>query len=137
MQAIEALAGWRFEAFQNAPTPAARADAYVGGVAEDAVWMPPHASLVRGRSAIREWAEEFFSNWELEIATSTDVTTSLSEDLAVRRWTSMGTFVPYAGGDPVPFHQKFIEVLSKQPDGSWLISMRMWNSNNDEPDIWH
>ena len=122
---------------QNAPTPAAQADAYVRGLAEDAIWMPPHTSLVSGRDAIREWAKEFFSNWALEIAASTDVTVKISGDLAVRRWVSMGTYVPRGAGEAVPFHQKFVEVLTRQADGAWLISIQGWSSNNDQPDIWH
>jgi uncharacterized protein (TIGR02246 family) len=134
--AINELRSERFEAFQNAPTPAAKADAYVRGVAEDAIWMPPHSSLVSGRDAIREWANEFFSNWTFEIAASTDVTVKISGDLAVRRWVSMGTYAPQGAGEPVQFHQKFVEVLTRQEDGSWLISIQMWSSNNNQPDIW-
>ena len=135
LASIEAVAFDRFEAIRSARTPAAQADAYVRGVARDAVWMPPHASFVSGRDAIRDWAEEFFSNWVIEIAASTDVTTMISGDLAVRRWVSMGTFVSRGGGEAVPFHQKFVEVFSRLDDDHWQISLRMWSSNNDQPDI--
>lgn len=137
LAAIEEVAFNRFEAFQSAPTPAAQADAYVRDVAVDAVWMPPHASLVSGRDAIRDWAEEFFSNWVLEISASTDVRTMISGDLAVRRWVSMGTHLSRGDGEAVPFHMKSVEVFSRQDDGSWVISLRMWSGNNDQPDIWH
>lgn len=135
LEAIEAAAFDRFEAFQSAPTPAAQADAYVQGVAADAVWMPPDASLVSGRDAIRDWAEEYFSTWVLEVSASTDVKTVISGDLAVRRWVSMGTLNSRDGGDAVPFHMKSVEVFSRLSDGSWVLSIRMWNSNNDQPDI--
>jgi ketosteroid isomerase-like protein len=133
---IQSMYASRFNSFQSASTPEAQADAYVLDVADDAVWMPQNAAPVRGKAAVRAYIEEFFRTYILE--TDSQVIESLDADgeLASRRFMTDGTYVIRATGKRVAFDQKYIDVLKKQPDGSWKITLHMWSNNNSEPSIW-
>jgi ketosteroid isomerase-like protein len=112
------------------------ADAYVEDLTEDAVWMPQNAPPVRGKAAVHAWAEEFFGQYILEIDSQEVEPLQIGEKLAIRRFVSTGTYVERESSRRVPFDQKYIDVLEKQPDGSWKLTSHMWSSNNKEASIW-
>ena len=134
--AIESMFAARFQAFQKAPTPAEMADAYVRDVTEDAVWMPPNSPPVQGKEAVRAWAEDFFNNWVLQLDDTSSELPEIGGNVAVRRFTSTGVYIPRSGGESVPFDQKYVDVLRKDADGSWKLTLHMWSISNREPSIW-
>ena len=96
---------------------------------EDFVCMPPNDRIVEGRAAIQAWAEE--SGFQFE-----EVSTSITEidgrgDLAYFRATYSLTF---GGEEPFTDVGKWIAILRKQPDGSWLYSAWIWNSDLPLPE---
>lgn len=133
---IQAMYASRLDSFQSAPTPEAQANAYVSDVAENAVWMPQNAAPVRGKAAVRAYIEDFFRAYVLEIDSQEIESLDAGSELAIRRFLTSGTYVIRATGERVPFDQKYIDVLRKQPDGSWKLTLHMWSSNNSEPSIW-
>lgn len=69
------------------------------GKSTDAIFMNPDAPAIEGKAAIREWITQRFSEVDLET------------------------------GDTVFVDWKEIATLRRQPDGSWLVSRVIGNSN--------
>jgi len=96
---------------------------------EDFVWMPPNDRILEGQEAIVAYTEE--SGFQFE-----EVSTSITEidgrgDLAYFRATYSLTF---AGEEPFTDVGKWIAILRKQPDGAWLYSAWIWNSDLPLPE---
>jgi len=95
--------------------------------AVDAVFMPPNAPIYEGRDA---------EVGHLEAAPPVlSYSSALVEvdgygDLAYARGTySLSLLV---GADTVAMEGKWVQIFRKQPDGSWFITLDIWNSNAPE-----
>jgi ketosteroid isomerase-like protein len=97
---------------------------------ENAVLMPPNQGAVEGRAAIRA----FFGGFPaLPDFTGTPVDIDGRGDLAYVRGTYSLT-VPVMGGRPAQSdHGKFVEIRRRQPDGKWLVSVDIFNSDMPLP----
>ena len=92
----------------------------------DAAFMPPNESAVQGRAAIQSWMNAF------PPVTAFSLTPQLVDgrgDLAYVRGTYMMTLTPPGAPAPVEDHGKYIVIERKQPDGSWLITEDIFNSD--------
>jgi uncharacterized protein (TIGR02246 family) len=98
--------------------------------ATDARLMPPNADIIEGRSAIEVFVKEF-------VASGAQLTFSLlkvheSADMCA----AVGTFeltIPVPDGEPQKDLGKYIEVWTREPDGSWVIADDVFNSNLPAP----
>ncbi len=92
---------------------------------EDAVRLPPNQPAVQGRGDIQAWFEAFppASDVNLEWAEIEGV-----GDVAFVRG-SFTLIVTPEGMDAVADTGKFLDVLRRQADGSWLIHRNIFNSN--------
>ena len=98
---------------------------------EDAVLMPPNQPMVQGRAAIQTWYEAF--------PTTTEFNLTVEEikgrgDLAFVRGTYSLTIVPEGAPEPIQDTGKYVEIRRKQPDGSWLIVVDIFNSDLPLPE---
>jgi len=134
--AIASMYAPRLQSFQSAPSPSDMADAYVADVAVDAVWMPQNSVPIEGRDAIRDWAVEFFSAYQLVVGAQVDAPLEISEGIALRRFTTTGVYVDRTTQAQYPFDQKYIDILKLQPDGTWKLALHMWSSNGSGQSIW-
>ena len=95
----------------------------------DAHLLPPDAASIEGREAIQQFVAGFLSAYHVTIAVSADEIEGRG-DLAYARghYTMDGT--PKAAGTP-PLHEegKFLEVLRRQPDGTWRYAVDMCGPN--------
>ena len=96
----------------------------------DARLMPPNADIIEGRGAIEGFVKDF-------VATGAQLTFDL---LAVHESADMcaavGTYemtIPIPGGEPQKDLGKYIEVWTRQSDGSWLIADDIFNSSVPAP----
>lgn len=95
--------------------------------AEDAVAMPPNTPAMQGRAAIRELAE----SWPTITAFSPTVEEiDGCRDLAFLRATYSLAAMPEGAPEPWEDNGKYVEIWRRQPDGSWLIAVEIWNSDN-------
>ena len=98
---------------------------------EDAIMMPPNAPMVQGREALKAFSEAFppatAFNMTLEEIDGRD-------DLAFVRGTYSMTFALEGAPEPIQDIGKFIEILKKQQDGSWLIAIDIFNSDLPLPE---
>jgi ketosteroid isomerase-like protein len=87
-------------------------------IADDAVYMPPGIAPLEGRKAI----EELFKAHPWEHLSENLAEVDGRGDLAFTRgrWSITLKGAPVAGS--------YIEVWQKQPDGTWQIVRKVWNT---------
>jgi ketosteroid isomerase-like protein len=105
----------------NANDWAAIAELYT----EDCIVMPANAPIVEGRDGYLAWGETF-----PPLAEFSGVIESIEGygDLAVIRG-SYSMSMQMEGDEPVLDQGKYVEIRRKQPDGSWLIAIDIFNSD--------
>ena len=115
---------------------AARAKAFNEGDAraiaihftEGGVLMAPGAEATSGREAVERYYRSIFD----EYATSLEsgyVDVKVSGDLAYGQGYAKVKLVPYGGGDTLVSTAKYINILERQADGTWLTTHDIWNAN--------
>jgi uncharacterized protein (TIGR02246 family) len=102
-------------------------DAMVAVMTEDGLYMPPNGPVVQGRDAMVAWLESMDSKM-------TEHTLELVEvdgrgDIAYARGTYAETYTVGEAAQPIEEVGKHLAILRKQPDGTWLISIWIWNSD--------
>ncbi len=96
--------------------------------AVDAVFMPPNEAIYEGRAAEVAHLE---ATPPVLSYSSAAVDVDGSGDLAYARGAySISLLV---GADTVALEGKWVHIFKKQPDGSWLITLDIWNSNDPLP----
>jgi len=98
---------------------------------EDGIQIAPDAPLRIGKEQIREAMRATFDLFDRR-----DMTIHTEEVRVLGDWAySYGTFtfenLPKGGGKTVNYCGKFLDILMKQPDGSWKIAIDC--HNYDEP----
>ena len=97
---------------------------------EDATVMPPNESAIHGRDAIQAWNEGQPAPIEANL---TIVEIDGRGDLAYVRGTYTQTYEPIGEPGQIQDTGKYIEIRRKQQDGSWLISIDIFNSDQPPP----
>ena len=136
-EAIRNMYEQRLERIQGGSDLESIVAAYMSVLADDAVMMPPNALPVEGPEAVEAWVRDFFASYELNVHDWPMDVLEIGPQLAVRRFRSVGLYIPMDGGEPVPYDQKYVDHLRKKPDGSWEIVLHMWSPNDTMPNIWH
>jgi len=99
----------------------------------DAHLLPPDAAPIEGREAIQQFFAGFLGAYHVTAVVSSDEIEGRG-DLAFARghYTLDGT--PKAAGTP-PLREegKFLEILRRQPDGTWRLAADMWSPNSPPP----
>ena len=104
-------------------------DAVVAVYASDAVLLPPNLPPQRGRNAIRNFWGGLLKAYTLKFEVGSD-TVEGRGDLAYNVGHYRFTAVPKDKANPgMADEGKFVEILKKQPDGSWKYAVDMYNSN--------
>jgi ketosteroid isomerase-like protein len=93
---------------------------------DDAVLDPPHAPGLKGRAAIKTWLEQFPP---LTAFKANNQIVDGRDDLAYVVGTYTMTIAPPGAPGPITDSGKFVEILRKQSDGSWLIAVDIFNSD--------
>jgi uncharacterized protein (TIGR02246 family) len=93
----------------------------------DAIQFPPDAPAIRGWKAIRAALEE-----QLEMV-SASASVQVNEFVATGGWAfACGSYrtvaVPRGGGQETEACGNWLDVLRRQPDGSWRILRSTWTS---------
>ena len=109
-------------------------DGYASGVArlyvENGRVLPPNSDIVQGRPAIEGFVKEFLQMKPTMSFSLLTVHESADMCAAVGRY-EMELRPP--GAEAQTDSGKFIEIWSRQPDGSWLITDDIFNSNLPVP----
>lgn len=104
-------------------------DGLTGVYARDASLLPPNLPPQKGRTAIRAFWGGFLNAYSVKFEIASD-TIEGRGDLAYNMGQYRFTAVPKERSNPgVADEGKFLEVLKKQPDGSWKYLVDMYSSN--------
>lgn len=90
---------------------------------EDVVLLPPGEPMIRGRKAFEESYRSRMAQNTGGTHTNALVDYGVEGDMAYQ----IGTFA-IEDSDP-PEKGKFVNVLKRQPDGSWKVSISIFNSD--------
>lgn len=105
------------------------AEGYVSFFLENGAVLPPDGPAVEGKDAIRSWIQKTLDDFTTRDTRLVPGAMTVSDGMATWRFTISGERVPKKGGNPVRFSNKYLDVLKKQPDGSWKFLYRMWSNN--------
>ena len=106
-------------------------DAVAALYTDDAVASPPHAPGLKGRAAIKAWLEQLPPMTAFK---ANNVIVDGRDDLAYVVGTYTMTIVPPGAPGPINDSGKYVEIRRKQSDGSWLITVDIFNSNLPTPE---
>lgn len=123
ISAIKAMSAARAKAF-NEGKAADIAIHFTG----DGVLMAPGAAATSGRASVEKYYQSIFDAY-VTILESGYEEVKVSGDLAYGRGFARVKLVPHAGGDTLISSAKYINILQRQPDGSWLTTHDIWNGN--------
>ena len=102
-------------------------------VADDTVWMPPNHPAIFGKEALRSWAEDFLSQFSVEITASSEEVLVFG-DWALQRYSMTMAMTPVAGGEAIQEDGKGLHIYQKQSDGSWELARDIWNTDTLPPE---
>ena len=120
---IEAVSAAREAAFNE--SDAAKIASYF---TEDAVLMAPGQPADTGRAAVEEYYQSIFDAYDPELS-SHYVTVEVVGNHAYGRGIAEVTLTPKDGGATVTSTSKYLNILEKQPDGTWRTTHDIWNAN--------
>ena len=120
-----AAADSAFQAAANSGDAAAVAAVY----ASDASLLPPNLPIQRGRNAIRAYWGGLLDAYTVKFELTPDIIEGRG-DLAYNMGRYRLTAVPKEKSAPgIADEGKFVEILKKQPDGTWKYAVDIYNSN--------
>ncbi|MEP6687954.1 MAG: SgcJ/EcaC family oxidoreductase [Gemmatimonadales bacterium] len=118
-----------FAAAANAGDAAALSALYL----PDAHLMPPNTATIEGRDGIGKFWEGFVGAFAAKTALSSDEIEGYG-DLAYARGRFTMDLTPKGkGGAPMHEVGKYLEILRRQPDGSWRYAVDMYSSDLPAP----
>jgi ketosteroid isomerase-like protein len=93
---------------------------------ENAVFMPPNQPAVEGRAAIQAWFKAFPP---VAVFTLKVLDVDGHGDVAYERGTYRMVIAGAGKAPALSDHGKFLAVRRRQPDGMWLMSADIFNSD--------
>lgn len=127
IQAITNVSKARAEAFNN--SDAAEIASYF---TEDAVLMAPGKEASTGKEAVQAYYQSIFDEYVPELSSHYEEV-EVSGDLAYGRGFAKVTLTPKTGGASTTSTSKYLNILKRQPDGSWKTTHDVWNGNATQP----
>lgn len=100
---------------------------------QDAILMAPGQEAKEGPEAVEAYYQTIFDAYIPEL-TSHYEEVVISGDLAYGRGEATVTLTPRSGGSATTSTSKYLNILNRQPDGSWKTTHDIWNSNEPLPD---
>ena len=103
-------------------------EAYRAFWTKDVVWLPPHGPVQKGIEACMEHNRPYFEQYNSVEKMSVKEIEIADRFAFVRvNYTYQGK--PKAKGEPLEEDGKGIFILKRQPDGAWVSTHCVWNSN--------
>jgi|GEM_PF-617503 len=123
IRAIEEMSAARAEAFNRGD-----AAAIASHFTEEGVLMAPGTPSQTGREAVEAYYQEIFDQFETGLNSYYEEV-SVSGDLAFGSGIAEVELIVRNGGDVIHATSKYINILARQPDGTWLTTHDIWNDN--------
>jgi uncharacterized protein (TIGR02246 family) len=120
---IKALSAARAKAFNEG-----NSDVIAEAFSEEGLLMAPGTGSATGRDAVRNYYQEIFDQYKCFLESGYEEV-KVSGDLAYGVGNARVKLVPHGGGDTLVSSAKYINILQRQKDGTWLTTHDIWNSN--------
>lgn len=121
---ITAVSNARAKAFNNSDA---------AGIAEhftkDAILMAPGVPAMEGREAVRDYYQSIFDEYETELDSYYEEI-KIDGDLAYGRGVAKVTLIPKNDTESSSSTSKYLNILQRQPDGTWKTTHDIWNSSD-------
>ena len=104
-------------------------EAEVQRFTEDGIYMWPGVSAIEGHDSLRAWFQRRFSEFEVDLE-SESLELQVFGDWAFERGRTVSKIRRRGSDEFQTVHGKYINILGRQPEGSWLISRRIRNSDH-------
>lgn len=104
-------------------------EAEVDRFTDDGIYMWPDTPSIVGRLELRKWFKQRFSKVKVELENITEEI-DLCGDLAFERGKYIAHILHKGNKKEKLVKGKYINILRKQPDGSWKISRRIRNQDH-------
>ncbi len=98
----------------------------------DFTFMLPNKPAISGKEAMRDWLKTVFDQFSFESKHVPDKI-DIVDDRAIVPGQFTGLMTPKSGGMAQPFNFKYLHIYRKQPDGTWKLSIEIFNSNDPLP----
>lgn len=105
----------------------------VGQYTEDAVRMEPSGPTLVGRESILAWLQSQFERYTFDATYVTDEVLVLAPDWILVRNHGEHTATPKDGSEVIRLEEKWLDLLQRQPDGSWRVRRAIGSSDVQEP----
>ena len=102
--------------------------------ADNAVMMPPDRGAMTGKEAIRWGLRLAFGLYSAKVTGAT-IEVEAGGDWAYARRTYTMTLTAKTGGEQMEIVANWLDILKRQPDGSWKIYLEMLNSDRRVPGL--
>ena len=122
---IKALSATRAKAFNEG-----NADVIAAAFAESGILMAPDMTSMTGREAVRGYYQRIFDQYKTFLESGYEEV-RVSGNLAYGVGYAKVKLVPHNGGDTLVSTAKYINILQRQDDGSWLTTHDIWNANEE------
>jgi uncharacterized protein (TIGR02246 family) len=96
---------------------------------DDAIQMPPDVPRRIGKDAIREGMKPGFESFDMSNMVIQTEEVKILGDRAYSHGTYTFDMMPKGGGESMSLSGKFLDILEKQPNGSWKIAVDCHNYN--------
>ena len=128
---VEAIKNWVNKSYATAES--GDLEGYLNFWTEDVIWMPRNTPTLQGVSALRGYLQPYFGQLTLNVVISIKEIRVVG-DFAFIRINTEEKYTPKMGeGEPIDLNLKIIFLLQRMPDGTWLGTHCIWNSNNPLP----
>lgn len=121
---IKALSATRAKAFSDG-----NANVIAAAFTETGTLMAPGTRSTTGREAVRKYYQDIFDQYKTILESGYEEV-RVSGDLAYGMGHAKVKLVPHGGGDTLVSTAKYINILQRQDDGSWLTTHDIWNAND-------
>jgi uncharacterized protein (TIGR02246 family) len=102
---------------------------YLSFLTEDVQLMPPNESEMRGKQAYGSYLTAAFGQASFQITLDAPERIEICDNWAFAKYHVSVSGAPKGGGESFQMDRKCLDILQKQPDGSWKVHIHMWNDN--------
>ena len=99
---------------------------------DSAIQMPPNEPLIHGKVALRSRAEEGFAMNNAELRSNVEYV-RVTGNTVFMRLSYVESITPKAGGETLSAKGKWVLIIRRTTEGSWVITNEIWNE--DAPPI--
>lgn len=123
---VEAIKAW-FDRYA-ATVKAGDIDGYRAYWSEDVMWLPPNEPVREGLEAIMDYVRPLFEQFNIDETISVEEI-KVANGFAFARVHYAARGTPKEEAEPYQEDGKAIFIFQQKPNGSWVSTRCIWNSN--------